>query len=134
MYAPDSVARTGQEQATPSFCGCSGKHRPAATSAGVGRLTPGIAGGETKDVEDDPKTDIVVRVVRVVVVAGGSTRILCIVVPRAAAQHAASIDLPLHKGLHPLCHLCFLPPAPQQATNFRYAFGHMTILAWRNKF
>jgi len=87
---------------------------------------------ERRNVRDHAETDIVVGVVWIVPVAVRHARVPMIVVPRTAAQHAGSADLPSRKRIIYLRGLNFTPTT-QQPANLCCAFGNMLVLTWGNE-
>ncbi len=118
LYAPGRL--TGQEQATPSFGG------RVATSANLGlrlwQLTaadPKHCRWGAKGVGDQPETVVVVPVVRVVVVADRHARLPLVVVPRAAAHHAATCWLVPTQGPAPIMPYLFSAASRPATGRFR---------------
>ena len=83
--------------------------------------------------DDHAKTDVVVEVVWVVVVAIGTAGVPLIVVPGAATQNPYAFGLaPQRAGTQPALHRClgFFAPAVQQPTDLADHAGHVLVLAY----
>jgi hypothetical protein len=68
--------------------------------------------------QQHPKTDIVIPVIRIVVVAGGTAQIFIIVVPRAAAQGDCSVWAPFRFKRLIISGIFY--PAAEHFTQFGY--------------
>jgi hypothetical protein len=82
--------------------------------------------------DDHAKTDVVVEVVWVVVVAVGTASVPLIVVPGAASQNLSAFGLaPQQAGTYPALHRCLglLAPGIQQPTDFADHADHVLVLA-----
>ena len=86
--------------------------------------------------DDHAKTDVIVEVVWVVVVAVGTAGVPLIVVPGAATQNPSAFGLaPQRAGTHPALHRClgFLAPGIQQPTDLADHARHVLVLAYAHQ-
>lgn len=120
IFARHRLSGAGQGQVTPSFFW----PRPASW------LDPWHCRPvELKVVGDQPKPDVVVRVVRVVPVAIPAAGVVLIVVPRPATQHTVSCwPVPAFRASSPLRRVDGLTPGSQQSPDLCDYLRHMTIL------